>query len=80
MSDKRIWERFEFVAKDRKKAGALVTGKEYQGKYVAFGGIGSSKIIASGRSVNSVTQRARKQGVEVPVIVFVPKDDTSYIY
>lgn len=63
-----------------KRRRALVTDRKYQGKYVAFSPSEGKKIIASGRNPGVVIQKARKQGVEVPAIVFVPKKGVAYIY
>ncbi len=58
----------------------LVTEKRYEGQYVAFDPSMGKKIIASGRDPGTVIRKARKMGVSVPAIVFVPKQDLAYIY
>ena len=63
-----------------KQRRALVTDRKYQGKYVAFSPSEGKKIIASGQNPGVVIQKARKQGVAVPAIVFVPKKDVACIY
>lgn len=63
-----------------RKRQALVTERKYQGKYVAFNPSEGKKIIASGRDPAVVIQKARKNGVNVPAIVFVPEEGVAYIY
>ena len=63
-----------------KKHQSLATNPKYQGKYVIFGSSGSRDIVASGRNLGTVIEKARSQGVDVPAIVFVPKKDTTCIY
>ena len=58
----------------------LVADKKYQGKYIAFNPSGEKKVIASGQNAGTVIKKAREKGVEVPAIVFVPKENTAYIY
>jgi len=54
--------------------------KKSEAKYVAFGPEGFKKLIASGPNVGKVIDRARQEGIEIPTVVFVPKEDTTYIY
>jgi hypothetical protein len=54
--------------------------KKSESKYVAFGPEGCTKPVASGSNVGKVIDRARKKGVEVPTVVFFPKEVTTYIY
>ena len=63
-----------------KQRRARITDRKYQGKYVAFNPSEGKKIIASGRDPGVVIQKARKKGVSVPAIVFVPKEGVAYIY
>ena len=51
-----------------------------EAKYVAFGPEGCKKPIASGNNVGKVIDRARQKGIEVPTVVFSPKEGTTYIY
>ena len=55
-------------------------GKKYWDKYVAMDGFNSHKIIAYGKDAGKVIDDARKAGVEVPVVVYVPNPNISYIY
>jgi hypothetical protein len=65
--------------KSRKTVGLPVDAK-YEGKYVAFDPAAGKKVIASGRSAGNVVARARKRGVVVPAIFFVPRRDEPLIY
>ena len=58
----------------------LTVESKYQGKYVAFSSSEDKKVIASGRDAGAVIEKARKKGVDTPAIVFVPKEDVTYIY
>ena len=58
----------------------LVPESKYEGKYVAFDPAVGRRIIASGNSPAMVVARARKLGVEIPAIIFVPKTGMAYIY
>jgi formylmethanofuran dehydrogenase subunit D len=58
----------------------LTVESKYQGKYVAFSSSEGKKVIASGRDAGIVIEKARKKGVDTPAIVFVPKEDVTYIY
>ena len=58
----------------------LVVDAKYEGKYVAFDPSAGKKVIASGRNAGAVVARARKLGVEVPAILFVPRRDEPLIY
>jgi hypothetical protein len=59
-----------------------ITNHEHkvEGKYIAFDPAGKGQIIASGEHSGVVVRRARDAGVEVPVILFVPKKDAAYLY
>ncbi len=66
-------------AKKPKQCRLLAHEQKYQGKYVAISP-GEEKIIASGQDPAAVIEKARKKGVSVPAIVFVPKKNVAYIY
>jgi len=68
------------IDKNIKNKRALVTDKKYEGKYVAFDSSKGRKIIASDRNPGKLIDKARKMGIDVPLIVFVPKGNTAYIY
>jgi len=54
--------------------------RSYAGQYVALDPSAGHKIIAHGTKSNRVAEKARRAGVEVPVIVYVPEKDTAYLY
>ena len=58
----------------------LIAESKYQGKYVAFSPSEGKKVIASGRNAGTVIEKDLKKGVDIPAIVFVPKEDVTYIY
>ncbi len=58
----------------------LVADKRYQGKYVAYDPRKGKEVVAFGDDVGDVINNAREKGVGEPAIVFVPKDDTAYVY
>lgn len=62
------------------KTEGLVVDAKYEGKYVAFDPCTGPKVIASGKNAGAVVARARKRGVEVPAIVFVPRSDEPSIF
>ena len=66
--------------KKRERPEGLVVDAKYEGKYVAFDPSGGTNVIASGKNAGAVVARARKLGVEVPAILFVPKRDETLIY
>jgi hypothetical protein len=65
--------------KRRKKVERLVVDAKYEGKYVALDPAVGRKVIASGRNAGAVVARARKLGVQVPAIMFVPRRDEPLI-
>jgi hypothetical protein len=52
----------------------------YAGQYVALDPAGGDKIIAHGSKSNRVAAEARRAGVKVPMIVYVPERDTACLY
>lgn len=69
------------MAKKRnRKMDALVVDPKYEGKYVAFDPGAGKKIIASGHDAGAVVARARRLGVKVPAVIFVPRRDEPLIY
>ncbi len=53
--------------------------KKYSGKYVATKTFRDKRVISSGSDPVKVFNDAKKQGVEEPVIFYVPKKDMAYI-
>jgi hypothetical protein len=68
------------ATKRGKKIEDLVVDARYEGKYVAFDPAVGQKVIAFGRNAGAVVAQARKLGVEVPAIMFVPRHDEPLIY
>jgi len=58
----------------------LITGKGYEGKYVALRSICNRTVIASGNDPETVMREAREQDVTNPVIFFVPSHDITLVY
>lgn len=58
----------------------LVANKKYEGKYVALESFTKNRVVASGLDPVKVMSAATKAGAKEPVIVFVPKENMSYIY
>jgi len=54
--------------------------RKYEGQYIVLDPSGNKKVVAFGPSSGDVVDKARRQGIDVPTIVFVPKSDTAYIY
>jgi hypothetical protein len=65
--------------KGSRKTAGLVVGKRYEGKYAAFDPSLGQKVIASGRNAGAVVAKARKLGIEVPALIFVPRRDEPLI-
>jgi len=59
---------------------ALVAEKKYAGKYVALESFTNNRVVASGKDPLRVLNAAGKTGVKEPVIVFIPKENMTYIY
>jgi hypothetical protein len=62
------------------KQRALVADKKYEGKYVALASFVDSTVVAFGDDPSEVLAESRKKGAEAPVVVFITKNDTAYIY
>ncbi len=58
----------------------LVTRRGYEGQYVAFDPAKGKKVIAHSKDAGAVVDKARKLGVNVPAVIFVPRTDVTYIY
>jgi hypothetical protein len=61
--------------------GTVQKGKDrqgrYAGQYVALDSASGNRIIAHGPKSNCVAAEARRAGVQVPVIIYVPKSDPA---
>ena len=58
----------------------LVADKKYEGKYVALESFTNKRVVASGNNPVRVLNAATKKGFTESVIVFVPKENMTYIY
>lgn len=52
----------------------------YAGKYVALKSRKEETVISSGDDPKKVFDEAKQNGIENPVIIFIPKADSVYIY
>ena len=62
------------------KSFTMVADKKYEGKYVALESFTNNHVVASGKDPLRVMNAAGKTGVKEPVIVFIPKENMTYIY
>jgi len=53
---------------------------KYEGKFVATESFESSKVVSSGNDIVEVYNDAKKQGIEEPVINYIPKKGIICIY
>jgi hypothetical protein len=54
--------------------------QKFSGKYVATRSFTDKDVVASGKDPLKVMEDAKKKGIEDPVVFFVPRKDTVYIY
>jgi len=54
--------------------------KKYAGKYVAMRDFNNRKVIVSDKDPLKVMKKAKKKGVEDPLIVYVRKPGESFLY
>jgi hypothetical protein len=52
----------------------------FSGQYVATPSFSDSTIIAHGPDPIAVLEESKKNGVQDPIIVFIPEKDTTYVY
>jgi hypothetical protein len=52
----------------------------YEGQYVALDPATGDKVIAHGSRSDRVAAEARRAGVKVPMIIYVPERDTACLY
>jgi hypothetical protein len=52
----------------------------FAGKYVALKSRIEVTVISSGDNPKKVFDEAKQNGIENPVIIFIPKADSVYIY
>ena len=53
---------------------------KYEGKYVALKSFTDNTVLAFGKKPQKVLEAALETGIEEPVIVYIPRRDTNYIY
>ena len=58
----------------------LFKDNKYRGKYVAVKSMSKPKVISSGTNPKTVHDKAVKEGVEKPLLIFVPKKNIANIY
>jgi hypothetical protein len=58
----------------------LIVDKKYEGKYVALESFTNNRVVASGKDPLRVMNAAGKTGVKEPAIIFIPKENMTYIY
>jgi hypothetical protein len=63
-----------------KRHQVLITEEGYEGKYVALRSMSDRTVNASGNDPETVMKDAREQGVDNPVIFFVPSHDITLVY
>jgi len=54
--------------------------EKYGGQYVATKTFQSKTVISSGSNPETVLKDAKRQGVEEPVVFYIPKKDTVYLF
>jgi hypothetical protein len=58
----------------------LIKQKKYSGQYVAIKNINDTKVIASGHSMKIALEKAVKNGVEKPLLIYIPEKNAVHIY
>ncbi len=58
----------------------LFKDARYAGKYVAMRSFTDRNIVAVGEEPSEVLKEARQNGVDHPIVVFVPEHDMTFIY
>jgi len=53
---------------------------KYRGYYVAIPSFTEKTVIAYGKKPERVYEKSAKLGVKDPVVVFVPKRDTTFVF
>lgn len=59
---------------------ALVNAEGLEGQYVATPSFSDNTVIAHGPDPAGVIAQSHKQGVDDPVVVYVPEKDSIHIY
>ena len=58
----------------------LIAEEGYEGKYVALRSFLDRSVIASGNDPKIVMAQAHEQGINNPVLFFVPEQDATFVY
>ena len=58
----------------------LKNGEDYVGEYVSTKSFGDKKVVSHGVSMVDVFDAAKREGVENPVIFYVPEKGMAQIY
>lgn len=58
----------------------ISNGEKYGGQYVATKSFASKEVICHGKELQKVYDDAKKQGIEEPVVFYVPGKDVVQIY
>ena len=58
----------------------LVADEKYEGQYVALRSLANREVLAAGDDPVEVMTSAKSQGVEYPVLFFVPEHDMTFVY
>jgi hypothetical protein len=53
-------------------------GKKYRGKWVALKN-DRKTVVASGKSVQSVAEAAKKKGIDQPIITRIPRSQKNFV-
>lgn len=51
----------------------------YKGKWVALEGPKSTKVVASGKTLKEILQKAQKKGVALPLVTQIPKEVLPFV-
>ena len=58
----------------------LVNSDKYYGQYVALKSIKDNSIVGAGYTPEKALEKARKKGIQNPILLYVPDKDIVQIY
>lgn len=58
----------------------LLKTDQFNGQYVALKSPNDASIIASGTTPTDALEEARKKGIQDPIIIYVPTEESVHIY
>lgn len=58
----------------------LITEHKYAGKYVALKSFSDNDVVASGDEPSLVLEQAIQNGVDSPVLMFIPENNIAQVY